>query len=1009
MNFAKLFLLSAGMILGLGLSAQNVKGVLVDESSGEPLGFATISLTRDGQSKPAKYILSDDKGAFTLQSVRNGSYALVAELLGYLPYSAQIKMESKDIDLGKIKMKLDREQLESAEVSAIGNAVIVKKDTIEYNASSFLTTDNDNLVDLLKKMPGIEVADNGTITVNGQSVSKITVQGKTFFLDDPQIASQNIPAKLVKKLKVIRKKSEQAEFTGIDDGQEETVIDLTVPQGMMQGIVGRVTAGVGHDVPSKNNDLNDWRFSGNAFLGRFSDNTQISLIANANNANVQGATNFSGGMMGNMMGGMMGGNMMGGGGISTNYMGGLNAASNFFDDRMELGGNYSYNNSHSLSESNTRTESFETSMGYNLENRYANGVNNSYGHNIGLRLEHKFSENTSILFQPSIRFGGGDYTQHNETESFLDRDGHKNYDIKRNDSEENNTGVNKNFSAQGFFLFRQRLGIPGRTLTANVNFNLSKNDMDAINNSVTNFYTDGVKTGGSQLNQNVLQDQQNYSVNTRLTYTEPLGNYFYLEGNYSYNWSKSISEKNSYDLFNDRAFDPRYSNGTVNLNRRHEIGANLLFQNDQLHLQAGFSAMPQYTFNSTKTYNMASGAYVPQEYEDNRWNFSPQVMMFYNFTDDKTIRFFYRGTSSQPSIQQLQPTPDPSNVLNQTLGNPSLTPYFQHNINAEYRSTNRLTFSSFNIRANGGFTQNPISNMTIRDEKGISYSIPFNAPTTKNAGFNMFSNTPLGRGSAFSINNSTGANWNQSFSFEGSNVDMSKYYESDFYDFINEIVGKFADPAFYKAHVVEHYTDNYSVNERLRLTYRGTSLQASIGASTNMNHTQYRHKGDASLLKEYEERMKAAGMDPQNNTTTWSNVATAELTWNWMAPGISLSANANYRWYNGFSQPQDPQLIINATISKTLGSANLSLYVADLLGQSRNLRVTDSNNRQIISSSKTLGRYIILSFSYNFGSMGRGAGRGRMGGGARGGRGGAMPPMGGGMPPMGGGRPMMMM
>ena len=1003
MNFAKMFLLSAGMLLGFGLSAQTIKGVLVDESTGEALGFATVSLTRDGQTKPVKYTLSTDKGTFSLESVRNGSYAIVAELMGYEAFSKQIKVESKDIDLGKIEMKLDREQLEAAEVSAIGNAVIVKKDTIEYNASSFLTTDNDNLVDLLKKMPGIEVADNGTITVNGQSVSKITIQGKTFFLDDPQIASQNIPAKLVKKLKVIRKKSEQAEFTGIDDGQEETVIDLTVPPGMMQGIVGRVTAGVGHDIPSARNDLNDYRFSGNAFLGHFSDNTQISLIANANNANVMGATNFSGGMMGNMMGGMMGG-AMGGGGISTNYMGGLNAASNFFDNRMELGGNYSYNNSNTISDSSTSTLSHETT-GDNLEERSAYGVNNSYGHNFGLRLEHKFSENTSILFQPSIRFGGGDYTQHNETESFRDADLTKNF-VKRNDSVEDNSGVNKNFSTQGFFLFRQRLGIPGRTLTANVNFNLSKNDMDAINNSTTNYYNAASTepTGSTLLSQNVLQDQQNYSINTRLTYTEPLGNYFYIEGNYSYNWSKSISEKNSYDLFKDRAFDPRYSNGTVNLNRRQEIGANVLFQNDQLHLQAGFSAMPQYTYNSTTTYNMVSGSFVPQEYEDNRWNFSPQVMMFYNFTDDKTIRFFYRGTSNQPSIQQLQPTPDPSNVLNQTLGNPSLTPYFQHNINMEYRSSNRVTFSSFNIRANGGFTQNPIANMSIRDSKGVLYSIPFNAPTTKNAGFNMFSNTPLGRGSAFSINNSTSANWNQSFSFEGSNVDMSKFYESDFYDFINEIVAKFADPAFYKAHVVEHYTDNYSVNERLRLTYRGTSLQASIGASTNMNHTQYRHKGDQTLIREYEERMKNAGMASQNSTT-WSNVATAELTWNWMATGISLTANANYRWYNGFTTPQDPQMIINATVSKTIGSANLSLYVSDLLGQSRNLRVTDSNNRHVESYSKTLGRYIILSFSYNFGSMGRGQGRGRMGGmpgGARGGRGGGMPmPMGGG-PMMGG-------
>ena len=224
MKKARIFLMVGLMMLGFSSFAQDqnvVKGILIDDSTGEALGFATVSLTKDGQSKPAKYTLSDDKGSFSMSSVRNGSYAIVAELLGYEPYSAQLKVENnKSIDLGEIRMKVDKEQLEAAEVSAVGNPVIVKKDTIEYNAGSFLSTDNDNLVDLLKKMPGIEVADNGTITVNGQSVSKITVQGKTFFLDDPQVASQNIHAKLVKKLKVIRKKSEQAEFTGIDDGQE---------------------------------------------------------------------------------------------------------------------------------------------------------------------------------------------------------------------------------------------------------------------------------------------------------------------------------------------------------------------------------------------------------------------------------------------------------------------------------------------------------------------------------------------------------------------------------------------------------------------------------------------------------------------------------------------------------------------------------------------------------------------------------------------------------------------
>ena len=1002
MNFAKVFLLTAGMFLGFSLFAQNnVKGVLIDESNGEPLGFATVSLTRDGQSKPAKYSLTDDKGAFTLESVRNASYTLRAELMGYEAYTATVKMDSKPIDLGEIKMKVDREQLEAAEVSALGNPVVIKKDTIEYNASSFLSTDNDNLIDLLKKMPGIEVADNGTITVNGQSVSRITVQGKTFFLDDPQIASQNIPAKLVRKLKVIRKKSEQAEFTGIDDGQEETVIDLSVQPGMMKGLVGRVTAGVGHDLPAHEGDLNDWRYSGNAFLGRFTDNTQISLILNANNANVQGSTNFSGNMMGAMMGGggmgMGGGRGFGGGGgISNSYMAGLNAAGDAFDGKMEVGGNYNFNHNDNFTLSESNTINYMTGFNQKVNSNSSN-TTHSNGHNFGLRLEHKFSENTSILFQPSIRFGDGSYTQSSTSETWRDDSLNGNY-YQLNDSYTDNTGANKNFSTQGFLLFRQRLGLPGRTLTVNTNFNLSDNKMNAINNNGTRYYQDGELSGGSEVSQNAVSDQKSYSVSTRATYTEPLGNYFYLEANYSFNWSKSLSEKNTFDLLNGGVLDAQYSNAIENLNRRHEIGGNVLYQDERWHLQAGFTAMPQYTYNSTTVYDAASKSNKPQTYEDNRWNFSPQVMMFVDINDDTSLRFFYRGNSSQPSTQQLMPVPDNTNPLRVTFGNPSLTPYFTHNINMEYRSSNRENFSSFNIRADGGFTQNQISNVVITADDGGQYTMPFNAPVTGNAGLSFFNNTPLGKNSPFSINNNTGVNWRQSFAYEGVGVDMSKYKQDGFYAFMNWFVDQFNDPDYYKTHIVENYTDNLNVNERLRLTYRGLYVQATLGASTNMSKTWYRQKGDAAA-----KAIKAA-----QNSQTWNNAITGELTWNWASTGISLTGNANYRWYNGYTTPVDPQMIINLTLAKSIGSANISLYVADLLGQSRALSVTDASSQHIETLSNTLGRYIILSFSYNFGTMGRGQGRGRMGGGGRGGRGGGMPPMGGGMPPMGGGMPPMM-
>ena len=319
----KIFLAVIGLFAALALSAQNYKVTmkLADSITGEAVGFATVSITPERGS--AKYSLSDADGNVTLEKVRKGKYVLKAELLGYLPYTQEFTVEEKDVNLGTIKMDLNQEELDAASVSATGNPIIIKKDTVEYNASSYKITDDNMLVDLLRKLPGIEVGDDGTITSNGETISRITIDGKTFFLDDPQVATSNLPAKLVEKVKVIKKKSEQAEFTGIDDGNEETIIDLTVQPGMMNGIFGNLVAGGGHDIPSEYNTLNDWRFQANGMVGRFTDNSQLSILGNAGNGpRGVGFNNFSGGMMGGMMGGMGGGGMMGGGGAGAGMMGG---------------------------------------------------------------------------------------------------------------------------------------------------------------------------------------------------------------------------------------------------------------------------------------------------------------------------------------------------------------------------------------------------------------------------------------------------------------------------------------------------------------------------------------------------------------------------------------------------------------------------------------------------------------------------------------------------------------
>ena len=284
----------------VGLHAQvgfPVVMTLTDKSSGEPVGFATVSMTTKGVKDPLKYTMSDENGRVVFEGIVRGTYIMKAELMGYLPYEQEVVV-NKYIDLGNVKMTPDVEMLDAATVSAVGNPIIVKKDTVEYSASSFKTSDNAMLEELLKKLPGVEVESDGSITANGETITKVMIDGKEFFLDDPQLATKNIPAKIIEKVRVVEKKSDQAQFTGIDDGDEETVIDLSVKPGMMDGWFGNLMAGGGHDLMQKNSgDAGDWRYQAAGMAGRFSKNSQISIIANGNNTNNRGFRDIAGTMI----------------------------------------------------------------------------------------------------------------------------------------------------------------------------------------------------------------------------------------------------------------------------------------------------------------------------------------------------------------------------------------------------------------------------------------------------------------------------------------------------------------------------------------------------------------------------------------------------------------------------------------------------------------------------------------------------------------------------------------
>ncbi len=975
-----------GLILSLALSfalsaqSRSVTVLLQDSSSGEPLGYATVSLTKAGASSAYKYALTSDKGKAVLEKVAAGTYMFKAELLGYKTFTKEITVKD-DLNMGTVKVDPDKQVLDAASVSATGNPIVIKKDTVEYNASSFKTTDNDVLEDLLKKLPGVEVSEDGSVTANGQTISKITIDGKTFFLDDPQLASKNIPAKIVDKVKVVQKKSDQAQFTGIDDGQEETVIDLSIQKGMMNGIFGNVMAGAGHDWPQNTSyGDGDWRYQGAAFAGRFTDKSQLSLILNGNNTNNRGFNDLAGSMMRGMRGGGGGmGRGQGGwgqsNGISTSWMGGVNGSWTLFDNKMDLGANYLYNdNENAVKEISKKTTFLDdgSSLIYN-NNGYSN--TNSNGHRFGARLEHKFSENTSILFQPQFNFGKGDYSEFSKFTTEGQAAGATDL-TKKNEGFNNNAGNNDNWTANGFFLFRQRLGIPGRTISFNVDYKFSNNDLDGVNQSLTKTYNEDNTTSDEIVNQIFDQNSKSSSISGRLVYTEPLGAGFYMEANYQYRWSQNKSTKNTYDsgavadfgednkVFNKDGMtrNDTYSSNILNRYQTHRAGFNFMYQKNKFRAQVGASIVPTITHNETNGEN----------YDNKVVNWSPTAMLWYDINDNTNIRGFYFGNSSQPTTSQLMPVPDNTNPLSVSLGNPYLKPYFSHDMRMRFGYSNKKKFFSFNGHFSGGFVQTPIVYASWYNTNGTSFSLPVNGPTSGNVNARFFLNAPIAK-SNFSIMSMTSGSWSQSSSYVGkSSFDTGKYYDGAEFDY-EKFNADFPDLG--KSDLfIENKTQTANFTERLKLTYRNNFVELTAGGRTRIAKSWYT-------------------INSIQTNTTWNNQASASM--NWTIPGgITLVSDFNYNWYRGYTTPQEDEYILNAEISKLLFKKQftLSLKAYDILNQSKNLSVSDSSNYHTETWNNTLGRYVILSLTWRFGNMNN-ASKGRRGPGGPGGHPGPPPMM----------------
>ncbi|HON54232.1 MAG TPA: outer membrane beta-barrel family protein [Bacteroidales bacterium] len=892
-----------------------IKIILIDSVTQDPIEFATVSITPEGKKEALKYALTDASGWAEIVKVPEGTYTLKAECLGYLPFETKVNTTGKSLlDLGRVKMKQEINVLSTVTVTALGNPIIVKKDTIEYNASSFKVTDQDMLEALLKKLPGIEVSSDGTITANGKTIDKITIDGKTFFFNDPQLATKNLPAKIIDKVKVLEKKSEQAQFTGIDDGQSETVIDLSIRPGMMNGWFGNVTGGYGTD--------DKYQVAG--MLGNFTSKSQISMIANANNTNNRGFFDVAGDAMRSMrnsLGGAggvrIGGAVMnfGGSGITTSWMGGVNANTVSNNKKLNIGGSYLYSGSDTENKQVTSKQTFlaDSSFIYN-SNQYSKSSTDA--NSASVNLEYKFNDKTSILFRPNMNIGSGSFNEENVyfTKGVLGS--------SINDGSSKSYGNSDTRSLNGDLLLRQKFNKTGRTFSVNFNYGYSNNDIEAFNESTTNSY--GTNPLTTEVRQKYNTEQDNYSLGGRASYTEPLGNHYYMELAYSYNFRKNNSDKvaknfnqntGNYDLY-----DSTYSNSFENtfINQIGEL--NIRKVEEKYSFTLGMNVQPAYTHSITTSDRKTT------DLERSVVNYSPSALLDIDFSDSKSLRIRYRGSTRQPSISQMQPVKDNSNPLFVSEGNPDLLPEFSHNLSLNFRNTNRSNFSTVNARLDGTYTLDKIANKTWYEEGGIQHTKPVNDQAVYSISGNIMWNTPIEKTKKFYFMTNTRAGINNGINYSSSTASETG--------------------------AVKNITTSLSVSEMLRLAYRGEKLEITAGGRVSYAKAWY-----------------TIG---ETKDATWNNSLNATINWT-LPAGFGLASDIEHQFYVGYGEGyNDPATVWNAEVSKLLfkNSASLIFRVFDILDQSKSVRRTTTDNYIQDVSSLTLKQYFMLSFTWRFGKFG---------------------------------------
>ncbi len=900
--------------------AQNltIQGSLKDSIANRALNSATVSLVYAKDSSLVSFSRTNEAGAFNFKNVAPGNYLISVSYVGYVPkWVPVITGTEKTVEMGLIYMN-DVNTMSTVTVTARRPPVVINGDSVEFNSENFKTAPNAVVEDLLKKMPGMEVDKAGGITVNGKKVTKVFVNGKEFFTGDPVMATKNLPADAVDKIQVYDRKSDQAMFTGIDDGSEETAINLKLKKDRNKSTFGKLNGGAG--TPSV------FDLQGNVNV--INNDEQLSAIGGANNTNRQ---NFSNRNIINFSGGG-GGRPGAGGGVTVNFSGGsgeTDANAQGIADTYSIGGNYSniFNDKKTefnanLSVSDVTRNNISSSFTQNLTpgnafNRIsnANSIAGNKQQNFGSTIDHKVNDNFSFRFTPSLGFQQTTNYSEDSTQTYLTNGNLLN----------SNTTVSSSASdavnAASTLLLRKKFAKKGRTISSTITQSFNRS------NSTGNQFTEQLSYINNKLSNDSILDQQNtrkgenssYSAN--LIYTEPLGKKSLLEFNTYLSKSIGSSSRKIYDY---STLTDGY--GVLNTRLTNEFnseytysGGGMSYRSNQkkYNFSTGFSLQKAVLDGE----NISAKTKLSQSFQD----ILPNATFRYNFSQTKNLNVDYRTSTNQPSITQLQPVLDQSNINRQSIGNPDLKRSYVHNLNIRFFSSKILAGKSFFSTLNASTTNNSIVNYdSVLPNRTI-----LTRPVNVDGAYRINGSVNYGFGikklkSRLSFGLNAGLNNNISYAN----------------GLLNTIVTKSTGPSMSYAYIVDDVID---INLTARYSFSQTSNE----------------------------------VNPTLNTNFLTKVFGADMT-NYLPLNIVLNQSFNYAINTGRAEGFNTAIPIwNASFSKFFlknKRAEIKMSAFDLLNKNIGINRNVSQNQIVDRSYNVISQYFMLTFTYSLQKSGLGGG-----------------------------------